>query len=305
MKHIVIISILSIFLWGCSNEIEVESLPAMNPQAFNEYWYDGKAEISRYSLSQARYGENHEGHAVLIFVTEDFLTEQQTKKEFGDDLSQKVLKLNATRNFQTGLYPYSLMTSAFTSIDHQSPLTQKISFSSQEWCGQTYMQLNRKGSKYRIKAHSYFQNEGDQDFKLSDDPLEDSLWNQLRIAPQSLPQGDVELIPSLAFLRLRHVEAKAYDAEAKLSIAEDSSISSGQVYRYTIDYEDLPRKLEIFFNKNAPHEILGWREETLSGFGDKARTLVTTARRTHTIKEAYWQKNRNADRRLLPTLGME
>ena len=39
---------------------------------FNKYWYAGEAELNSYTLSQARYGENHEGEAVLIFVTEDF-----------------------------------------------------------------------------------------------------------------------------------------------------------------------------------------------------------------------------------------
>ena len=80
------------------------------------------------------------------------------------------------------------MTSVFTTIDHNQPETQKLSFSSQEWCGQTYMQFNRKGSKYLVNGHSYFQNEGDQEFKVSGEQLEDALWTQLRIAPKSLPQ---------------------------------------------------------------------------------------------------------------------
>lgn len=39
---------------------------------FGEYWFQGKAEISSYDLTQYRYGEAREGEAVMIFVTEDF-----------------------------------------------------------------------------------------------------------------------------------------------------------------------------------------------------------------------------------------
>ena len=38
---------------------------------FNAYWYTGLAEITSYSLEQARYGEIHKGSAVLIFVSEE------------------------------------------------------------------------------------------------------------------------------------------------------------------------------------------------------------------------------------------
>ena len=33
---------------------------------FGRYWYQGKAELTRYELNQARYGELHTGEAVLI-----------------------------------------------------------------------------------------------------------------------------------------------------------------------------------------------------------------------------------------------
>ena len=48
-------------------------------QAFRDYWYDGKAEITSYALQQARYGELHTGEAVLVFVTEPFSKSKQVK----------------------------------------------------------------------------------------------------------------------------------------------------------------------------------------------------------------------------------
>lgn len=64
---------------------------------FNQYWYDGNAEITSYKLSQVRYGEIHEGRAVTIFVTEDFLPEKQVKADYQNEKNIPVLKLNSTK----------------------------------------------------------------------------------------------------------------------------------------------------------------------------------------------------------------
>ena len=87
---------------------------------FNEYWYSGKAEITSYKLEQARYGEVHDGHAVLVFVTEDFSKSKQVKLDDpvnNKDDEQKVLKLNYVKKFNTGIYDYSIMESIFTPVD--------------------------------------------------------------------------------------------------------------------------------------------------------------------------------------------
>jgi hypothetical protein len=86
-------------------------------EAFKKQWYAGLAEISRYELKQARYSDVHDGDAVLIFVTEDFMTKDQVKHERGDGERVSVLKLNFSRNFTTGIYPYSMMTSTFTPVE--------------------------------------------------------------------------------------------------------------------------------------------------------------------------------------------
>ena len=87
---------------------------ALADQAFNSYWHAGKAELSKYSLQQSRYGELHEGHAVLVFVTERMNPKKQVKADRPGADTVPVLKLNATRKFNTGIYPYSVMTSVFT-----------------------------------------------------------------------------------------------------------------------------------------------------------------------------------------------
>ena len=136
--------------------------------AFNQYWEQGKAELTRYALKQARYGEIREGNALMVFVTEPFLVEKQVKSEMGSGAkATQVLKLNAIRKFNTGIYDYSIMSSIFKPIDERKhPQALKVSTSSQEWCGHTFMQINLRGKEYAVTANSYFEAEGDQKFKV-------------------------------------------------------------------------------------------------------------------------------------------
>ena len=140
---------------------------------------------------------------MLIFVTEDFLSDKQVKFERGDRTNkvESVLKLNFTKKFFTGVYPYSMMSSIFTPVD-KNKSTFKVTTSSQEWCGHTFSQLNLKKNQYKGILHSYFMNEGDQEFTLDAALLEDEIWTKIRLNPKDLPTGTIELIPGTMFLRL-------------------------------------------------------------------------------------------------------
>jgi len=255
---------------------------------FKNYWYGGTAEISSYKLNQARYGEKREGTAVLIYVTEDFLPEIQVKADNQNPSNIPVLKLNATKNFNTGIYPYSIMQSTFYPVaNNQHAL--KVSSSMQEWCGHVYAQINNK-SQFEIMSHSYFQGEADENFKLDKTVLENELWTQLRINPKSLPVGNLKIIPSLEFLRMKHKKIKAYNANATLTNST-----------YTLTYDGLDRTLIIDFNSKFPYDILGWKENFKSG----AKIMETTASKLKTIRSPYWQKNNNADEVLRDTLQLQ
>lgn len=293
---------------SCKNETPNKTLAAHNspantkdtstrsPQplsdAFKAYWYAGNAEISSYKLEQARYGEIREGSAVLVFVTEPFEKNLQVKADYHDDSNIPVLKLNATKNFNTGIYPYSIMQSTFYPVSNNQHAL-KISCSVQEWCGHVYAQLNNR-SKFEFKSHSYFQSEADQDIKLDKAILENELWTQLRINPKSLPTGNFEAIPSLEFIRLRHLDAKAYKASASLTNNT-----------YSITYPELNRTLSITFNSEFPHQIEGWTESFKSGFGANAKVMTTKATKLKTIKSDYWSKNSNTDEGLRKDLLLD
>ncbi len=259
---------------------------------FKNYWYAGEAEITSYRLQQARYGELREGNAVLIYVTEDFRPKKQVKADFRSKDDVSVLKLNATKNFTTGIYPYSIMQSTFYPVANNAHAI-KVTSSMQEWCGHVFAQINNR-DQFDVQAYSYFESEGDQKFELDKTVLENELWTQLRIDPESLPQGEIKVIPSLEFTRLKHVDIKAYNAEATLE---------GDLY--TLSYPELNRSLTIQFNPKFPYDIVSWEESFKSGFGTNARTLTTKATKIKTIKSAYWSKNSNADEVLRETLKLD
>lgn len=261
---------------------------------FKEYWFSGKAEITSYQLSQLRYGELREGTAVSIFVTEDFLPKEQVKANDYSENNIPVLKLNNTKKFITGIYPYSIMNSTFSPLSTTGhPI--KVSTSSQEWCGQVYMQLNNT-DKFEILSHSYFEGEADQNLNLDKGILENELWNLIRINPEELPVGDFMMIPSFEYLRLDHKAIKAYKATASINKKDTESI-------YTINYPNLPRQLVIYFNSSFPFEIEKWEESSFANPMD-ILGLKTTATKIKRMRTNYWAKNSNKDRTLRDSLGL-
>ena len=264
-------------------------------EEFKKYWYGGKAEITSYKLEQARYGQIRDGHSVLIYVTEPFLPEKQVKADQNNPENVNVLKLNSTKKYLTGIYPYSVMGSTFYPVyDDQHAL--KTSLSVQEWCGHVYSQINNR-ENFEFTSHSYFESEADQQISLEKDLLENEIWTKIRINPSDLPTGNLKMIPSLEYLRLRHKEIKAQNAIASLS-TEDGLTS------YTITYPELERSLTINFTADFPYTIESWSEKFKSGFGPKAKQLTTRATKLKSIKTAYWGQNGNDDVVLRDSLGL-
>ncbi len=268
------------------------SSPALADFTSSPYWYKGKAEITSYDLKQARYGEIHKGHAVLIFVTEDFSKKKHVKLDnpltAGND-RVPILKLNLTKKFNTGIYPYSLMTSVFSPVNNTPTL--KVTSSAQEWCGHTFSQLNLRDDSYRFSGYSYFESEGDQNYSIKQTLLEDEIWNRIRLAPDSLPTGEISIIPSTTLSRLKHFPLEATSARATKTKSDVTST-------YKVSFASPKHSLTITFNNAFPHEILGWEETYSSGWGANAKTLTTTATKKKTLLTNYWVKNKTIDEKL-------
>jgi len=271
-----------------STEVE-QKTPRTISESFKKEWYAGDAEITSYELTQERYGALRKGSAITIFVTEDTNPQKQVKADRSSEENIPVLKLNLTKNFITGIYPYSVMTSTFSPVYDQVHAL-KISNSVQEWCGHVYTQLNNRGS-FQVTSHSYFESEADREFKLQKEWLEDELWNIVRLNPEELPTGNLQMIPSLEYSRLRHKDLKAYTAVGRLR--QRDSISS-----YELVYPELKRKLVLHFKSTFPFTIESWEETHANG-------LQTTAVLKKRIRSPYWGKNGLEDESLRIDLGLE
>lgn len=276
--------------------------PVDLPDDFAAHWYQGQAEITSYKLTQARYGELRDGEAVLIFVTEDISRSKQVKLDdheaAGAD-AQTVLKLNLTKTFTTGIYPYSLMTSVFMPVaSGQGPSAVKVTTSAQEWCGHTFLQMNLRGGKYEVHGYSYFESEGDVDVELPLVYLEDEMWTRIRLNPESLPIGELDMVPGSLFQRLGHVEPAPHPVVAERTETE------GRV-TYSLRYPSLERTIALTFGASFPHTILSWEETQMSGFGENRREMTTTAVRDTTIMSDYWRRNKLEDEPLRGVLGLD
>lgn len=311
MKKLIGLGIIAITLLvsnACKEKVQTQDITAVTPEKviekekpkplsnqFKKYWYNGTAEITSYNLEQARYGELRKGSAVLVFVTEPFSAKKQVKADNPDKTSIPVLKLNSTKKFYTGIYPYSVMSSTFYPVGDNSA-SLKITNSVQEWCGQVFSQLNNK-DKFEVSSFSYFESEGDKNFSLEKDILENDLWAKIRINPDSLPTGQLQIIPSFQYIRFSHKKLKAYTAKITKTKKDNVTV-------YSIDYPDLKRNLTITYTTAFPHTIESFTETHKSGFGNNIKMLTTKATLNKRINTAYWQQNGNKDLHFRDSLGL-
>lgn len=296
--------VFSIYAFSKSEEgqgIAAESAePFVPSQQFDDYWYQGKGELNGYELEQARYGDIHKGDAVLVFVSEDFSTKALTKSDGKNGPSVPVLKVNFDKKFLTGIYPYSMIMTVASPVDvNRYPRPLKVATSSQEWCGHTYTQFNLDGKEYELTEHSYFPGEGDQEKRVKAVMMEDEVWTKLRIAPEKLPIGEVDMVPATFFMRLRHQDI----APKKATTAMVKGGNGESIYQ--INYADGSRSLSIRFEEKFPHKILGWEEAYTSGWGDSSSQLVTKATLKKSTLLDYWSRNANGDRKLRESIGLD
>jgi hypothetical protein len=276
--------------------------------AFWSHWGDGRAEVATYDLVVPRYGEPRRGTAVAVFVTEPFLESARVKADHPakSDDSFQVVKLNLVKDFQTGVYDYNTMLSAFVSLEdvagRPAGTPAKLSFSSQEWCGHVYHQVLFDRDGLRETLHSYFEGEADRDGRLprpADGIAEDALYLWARgLAAPALAPGEsrnVSVLRSLQDARFAHRDLDW--SEATLSRTERPSTvevpaGSFEADRYTVEIEGGGR-WTFDVERAAPHRLLRWER---SG-GERAELVAVD-------RMPYWSLLGNSDVEALERIGL-
>ena len=204
---------------ACASSAAAPAAPEF-ADAFWKHWGDGRAELAGYDLVTPRYGASRTGTAVAIFVTETFSNALRVKADPGKHPRSDefpVMKLNLVQDFSTGVYDYNLQTSAFVALapanGRPAGAPTKVSFSSQEWCGNVYAQLLFDKGSARLASHSYFDGEADRSEALpcpADAVAEDALLVWARgLAWPRLSAGESATLPLARSLRESRLRAPA------------------------------------------------------------------------------------------------
>jgi hypothetical protein len=216
-----------------------------------------------------------------------------------------VLKLNHVIKFNTGVYDYSLMTSVFAGLSGPGVSRvlepRKVSFSSQEWCGNVYHQVLPRPQGLVSTLHSYFEAEGDAEATLPwpKGPVryEDEIPLLIReLDGPLMGTGETwtfQMVPSLWGRRKRH--APLAFTEARLYKAGPDSIAIQGKPWSTLKWVliDGDRKMQYWVEAAAPHKLLAWDD------GKRERgELIASLRKT------YWERNHVVDEPLRKALGL-
>jgi hypothetical protein len=256
---------------------------------FDTYWHDGKAELNGYRLTVSRYGQPRTGQAVLIYVTEPFSDSRRVKV---DDPGKNprdvvdVLKLNLVRDFQTGIYDYNTMVSVFVRTSDFSPV--KTTFSSAEWCGHVFEELNFTRGRVTGFYNSYFDGEtARRDLAWPANGItEDSLWILLRgLRGEYLKPGQKKTVPLLTGVysgRLGHKQPTWTDAGIeRVENIYIVKLADGRTGKFTIE-------------PDYPHRITHWEMPP-----DISAELTGSARLE------YWKLHDNGHESYLKELGLQ
>jgi hypothetical protein len=282
--------------------------PLSPSPAFLEYWKSGLAELSSYAVTTERYGEMRPGQGVLVFVYEEIDADTRIKVETGKTPAARrvpVLKLNNTLKFTTGVYDYSVMTSVFAGLSGPGvgrPFEpRKISFSSQEWCGNVFHQIIPKASGLVSDIRSYFEAEGDAVTTLPypAGPVfyQDEMPILLReLDGVFLKAGEsmrINLVPGLWERRKRHVPLDF--TKALLAKVGTESIKAGKEEKTAVKWtlESMGVTTVYHVEASMPHRLLAWENTR----GEKG-VLIKSLRST------YWERNHNSDEPLRSKLGL-
>jgi hypothetical protein len=275
--------------------------PAPSP-AFLAYWKSGLAELTSYSIVTDRYGEIRKAEGVMVFVYEEINADTRIKVESARTPPAKqipVLKLNNVLKFSTGVYDYSVMTSVFAGLGGPGVTRflepRKVSFSSQEWCGNVFHQVIPRSKGLVSEIHSYFESEGDSTAVLPY-PKAGSVYYQdempilvRELDGEFLKPGEsrkIDLLPGLWERRKRHIPLALTQAVlTKVGVEKDT-------VKWTLERDAVVTTYRV--EAALPHHLLEWDDNK----GEKGVMLAS-------IRSGYWMHNHNIDAPLRKQLKLE
>lgn len=256
--------------------------------AADSIWDDGRAEVSAYDAVAMRYGEPRPFTAYSIVVKEDFSRDELVKADPGHDPSDlfTVLKLHQVIDFRTGVSGDHQVLSVF--FDRSDMIPVKLSLAHSDWCGNTYKELQRRGDRGVLRAHTYWDGMAERTFEIpftGRTLLYDELPVWLRAIPWEAKERNwgVSLIPTRVSSRAEEPGPRL--ATLKIAAAMEmveSGTETLPAYRVDLDWEE---GVDSFrFHARPPHVMLSWDRS------DGGRYRLLWSRRM-----SYWDLNGPGD----------
>jgi hypothetical protein len=232
---------------------KVETILPVNQETnktFTDYWKNGKTEIIKYELKEDSISVG-EGSLTFNIDYVNGVNKSDSIQVLHSDFSGKIQKEN---------YDYSAMTSAYLPlILTLRPHAMKVINSVQEPSGNSFLALSQIPKSYEIVAKNTFKEKTKTLFILERKNLEDELWAKIRMNPNDLPTGEIEIIPSFAYWQSVRKSPNVYEAKAELKDYVGTEFTGKKLQLYNLDYPDLKRNLSIVFEGDFPFEIVGWK----------------------------------------------
>lgn len=230
--------------------VEVVMTNQKTNKKFMDYWQNNKPEVVKYELKEDS-----------VYVGEGSLTFRlDYVKGVNKDDSVQVLKSDFIGKIKKENYDYSAMTSTYLPLNLSiRPHAMKIINSVQEPEETAFLVLSQIPKSYEINSKNTFKVKTKEHFILERKNLEDELWTKIRMNPDNLLVGDIEIIPSFAFWQSVRKSPEVCEAKAELNNYTGTEFKGTKLKNYTLNYPDLKRSLSIIFEQGFPHEIVGWK----------------------------------------------
>ena len=256
------------------------SIPQVDQKISHQYWHQGKAEINSYNFTTQLNTISHKGTLTMVCIPENLskskLQKLDASKKVKTDIVE-VLRCNFHYTINSGMNEYSMMTAVYMPFNfEENPHSLKVTTGIQEWNGQSFTELLWKGHRYEHADFSYLESSPSIEKSLANTWLEDELWCKIRIAPGTLPIGKIRMTPSSRYTRLYNHTLKVYEAESTL-------VKEGSEYKYSVEYAELKRKVDIHFKTDFPHLITKWKE-----YQDGKE--IASGDYIKTIQAEYWKE---------------
>jgi len=232
---------------------KVAAIVAVNHErnkTFIDYWKNGKIENIKYKLKEDSISI---GEGILTFSINyvEGVNKSDSIQTLHSDFKGEIHQENDN---------YSGMTSTYLPLNLTiRPHAVKVLNSVQEPAGNSFIALLQIPKYYEIVAKNTFKEKTKAHFVLERKNLEDELWAKIRMNPDDLPLGDIEMIPSFAYWQSVRKSPNIYEAKAELKEYMEKEFKGKKLKIYSLDYLDLKRKLSIVFEAEFPFEIVGWR----------------------------------------------